>query len=134
MFPQKVNAKITHKATGISLAKGQSCKIFAVPEKTFFPVLAPVPLPDLELFQKPRALLIIGLVPEPARPVKCGPLELDPAIIGSPLALLAIVKESYSELISVDPSLDSMKILGSPVFGEVRLTVMPVTLFARKCE
>ena len=107
MFPQKVNAKITHKATGISLAKGQSCKIFAVPEKTFFPVLAPV---------------------------QCGPLELDPAIIGSPLALLAIVKESYSELISVDPSLDSMKILGSPVFGEVRLTVMPVTLFARKCE
>ena len=116
MRSQKVDAKITHKATVISLAKAQSSKIFAVPVRTFIPVLALVPFPDLELFQKPRALLMFGPVAEPARPVICRPLGLDVAIVGSPLALLATLKESYSELITVDPSLDFMKISGSPVF------------------
>ena len=128
MYSQEVDAKITHKATVISLAKGQFCKILAVPVKIFIPVPAPVSFPDLELFQKPRALPMFGLVPEAARPVICGPLELDPAIVGSPLALLTTVKESYSELITVDSSLDFMKVPGSPVCREVRSIVMPVSL------
>ena len=67
-------------------------RLFAVPVKTFILIPAPVQFPDLELFQKSKALPVIALFPEPARPEACGPLELDPAIVGSPLALLATVK------------------------------------------